>query len=282
MQTTVEEYCKSACKQYIYQLERGVQSQLLHYQGYIKLHQKMRKSAVIREIQVYLPGCHVGVASNNGEAALRTYCMKAETKVAGPWADKDLRKEQERERVAEELKYVPEPVMVENPYPWQQDLIAEMAAEPRDRRVVWVYDQQGNSGKSTFIKWQRSVHPEYRAAYRYAKATDIFNMAIDQGARKVYFFDLTRAKPHELGSQDLYSAIESIKDGFIVSGKYKGGELLFKPPHVFVFANVLPDWGCLSRDRWDVRYLRPDHTLWKPVDEHVCGGDCDVPGHNHA
>ena len=52
-----------------------------------------------------------------------------------------------------------------------------------------------------------------------------------------------------------YSAIESLKDGLLFSGKYEGGVKLFPPPHVVIFANFLPDMTKLSIDRWDIHTL---------------------------
>lgn len=278
---TVLEMCKQLCKKYIFQLERAPTTGLLHYQGYVSRLTKISFSNMVKETQEYMPAAHLSICSTAGELALKTYCMKKETFVAGPWADKELAEENLRARIADELKYVPEAKMTSNPYPWQATLLAELDQEPGDRRVVWVCDQLGNSGKSTFVKWQRSVQPEYRAAYRFAKATDISHMVLSGGPRKVYFFDLTRSKPHELGHEDLYSAIESVKDGYVVSGKYKGGELMMKPPHVFVFSNQPPAFHCLSTDRWDVRYIRADKTLVRSVNEHVCGDDCTEHTHSH-
>ena len=49
-----------------------------------------------------------------------------------------------------------------------------------------------------------------------------------------------------------YSAIEALKNGFLITGKYDGRQLRFHPVPVVVFANMMPDTQKLSRDRWDI------------------------------
>ena len=41
-----------------------------------------------------------------------------------------------------------------------------------------------------------------------------------------------------------------IKDGVFYNGRYKKEELIFKSPHVIVFANYRPDLTKLTADRW--------------------------------
>lgn len=122
------------------------------------------------------------------------------------------------------------------------------------RKVLWLVDSNGCGGKSSFVKWQCEVRAR-TIAFGYAKATDILHLALKKGPQRVYFFDLTRAKTADLGIQDLYMAIEQIKTGHIINGKYEGGSLRFKYPHVVVFSNQEPERAHLSQDRWDVRYI---------------------------
>lgn len=72
-----------------------------------------------------------------------------------------------------------------------------------------------------------------------------------------YLFDLSRTKPDEFSSNDLYSAIESIKNGSVTSSMYNSPVAMFKPPHVVVFANHEPEYEALTGDRWNVMELGP-------------------------
>lgn len=151
--------------------------------------------------------------------------------------------------------------MVAHPYPWQASVIEMLNGPVHSRKVLWLVDFAGCGGKSTFAKWQCFTRKR-AVCFSYGKGNDLLHLASKHGAQRVFFFDLTRAKASDLGVQDLYQAIEQIKNGHIMSGKYEGTTLLFKRPHVVVFSNQEPQREHLSADRWDVRYINPhDHTM---------------------
>ena len=65
--------------------------------------------------------------------------------------------------------------------PWQQDLFELMKNHEeflRDRKVVYVGDEKGDSGKSTFIKWLRT-------AQRYFKFRALPQASVDRVASAV-------------------------------------------------------------------------------------------------
>jgi len=68
---------------------------------------------------------------------------------------------------------------------------------------------------------------------------------------QIVLFNFTRA----LEGHVSYTAIESVKDGLVFSGKYEGGTKIFKSPHVIVFSNWHPDVTQLTRDRWEIIQL---------------------------
>jgi len=49
-----------------------------------------------------------------------------------------------------------------------------------------------------------------------------------------------------------YTGMEEIKDMFFYSGKYEGGMVCGRNPHVMVFANEPPDYDKMSANRWKV------------------------------
>ncbi len=87
------------------------------------------------------------------------------------------------------------------------------------------------------------------------KKTDIFHQIAkrkEEGlAIPLIIIDIPRASFNNLS----YSAIECIKNGFISSGKYEGGQYAFKTPHVYIFANSEPDMRMFSEDRWNINKL---------------------------
>ena len=56
----------------------------------------------------------------------------------------------------------------------------------------------------------------------------------------------------EVPVKNFHTTLESMKNGYIVSGKYEGRIRSFKPCPVCVLANFLPDYTKLSMDRWEV------------------------------
>lgn len=240
-QEAIEKAFKKIGKKYIFQLERGLEENRLHFQGYVNLKKKIRLSQLIN--MKLIPGVHWSVAHAPEQLAL--YCMKDDTRVSGPWADKDL-------YMGEDLYKIP--------YPWQKQLEDIVKSNADKRTIHWIYDPDGNSGKTEFAK--KMAFTQGAMPLSFAKTTDLLHMA-SQNPKKAYIFNLTRCKPYDIANGDLYAAMESIKDGMIVSPKYDGKVVLFRPPHVIVLSNKLPKFECLSKDRWSVWTMKPDRTLQK-------------------
>ena len=133
---------------------------------------------------------------------------------------------------------------------WQAFLDKMVEGEPDDRTIIWVSDYAGGAGKSQLVKhWVRN-----RGAllYRGGKYND-FRYMVDQ--QKLVVFDLVRATKEELVP---YSLMEEVKDGLLVSHKYRPVVKQLKSPWVVVFANIEPDYMKLSFDRWQHYRLAKD------------------------
>lgn len=253
-QPNVHDICKLLGKKFVYQLE-CTDNNNYHYQGYISLKVKSRVGTIGKAFSSHLSGCHLSICSDAGKLALQKYCLKAETRVAGPWADRSLEEfEEEEEYKGADLYSVP--------YPWQQQLedhLKDKCDSKDDRKIIWLYDPQGAGGKTKFIK--KMAWKYHSTPCSYGRTTDILNLVSKVKRKRCFLFNLTRAKPMEIGSQDLYSTLESIKDGLVVNTKYETKSQIFDPPHIVVFANHLPNLSHMSADRWDVRQLHPDHCM---------------------
>ena len=68
---------------------------------------------------------------------------------------------------------------------------------------------------------------------------------------KRFCFDVSRSS---IPSFD-YGCLECIKNGYVVSGKYRGVVKMFEIKPAVVFANSLSKMIELSQDRWDVKIL---------------------------
>ncbi len=168
--------------------------------------------------------------------------MKAESRVDGPWADKPI-------YMRKDLN------CMNNPFPWQASVIKALKLPPDDRTINWVVDHGGNIGKSKLVKFLH-VH---KLAQRIPQgtATQIKTFVIAVGASNAYLVDLPRTSGEYESDDCIFSALEDLKNGFVVSGMYgKVQQLLMEPPHLWVFANRAPPVSKMSLDRWRVRYIK--------------------------
>lgn len=234
------------CNDYIFQLEVTEVDEKddyhfnPHFQGYFKTKIRTRVLQLARTLHAWFSGIHLSEASTNGIQALKDYSMKEETRFMGPWSKNPV--------------YMGQDLWAHDLWPeWMKKLHAKLEAPTEDRKIIWVYDSVGGHGKSKMVKYyewkQLGIGLEYEstANLRYQVCT--------LGPQRVYMLDMTKAKPKDIGEGDLYSALESIKNGRVRTGKYTGGHLLMDPPHVVVFANQMPEEKFLTQGRlelWDI------------------------------
>lgn len=233
---------------FIFQLERGLESQLLHYQGYVNLKAKKRLGQLAKILHAHeLTGLHL--SPSHDHEALKSYCMKKDlTYVDGPWDDRDY--EGMGVSVLDE-KHL---------YPWQAEVLKQLRAEPDDRKVCWLVDQKGCAGKTQLAKFL--LKHKLALPLQYTDSKDAMYMVTSLPWQPAYVFDLTRVKPAALSATDLYAVMEQIKNGLLQNTKYvsKAG-ILRKPSHVWVFCNHVPDYKSLSQDRWMVYEINENKTL---------------------
>lgn len=141
---------------------------------------------------------------------------------------------------------IPEQVEVDEPYGWQLKVMEIISEKPDNRTINWFYEETGGKGKSTLCKYLIVKH---NALVVSGKTNDIFHaIAQNPSRRKIIIIDLPRVSESFIN----YSAIEQVKNGFFLSGKYEGGQIVYPCPHVIIFANHKPDMKAMSRDRWRI------------------------------
>lgn len=227
-------------KKWIFQLERGEEEGRLHYQGQLQLESKKRKRQLLTSTGELFPENYLTLSptSKNGSASAWSYAMKEDTRVKGPWGDRPI-------YLGQDL------VCMNSPFPWQQQVLDTLKTEPNDRTIQWVWEREGNVGKSKLVKFLR--WKKLATNIPAGTATQIKTSVISKGPAKAYMLDMPRTKGKDEHMEDLFSAIEQIKNGMVESAMYgKNQELLMEPPHIFCFANYPPPMECLSADRWKV------------------------------
>lgn len=217
------------CKEFFFQLEKGNgENNYEHYQMVVSCSRPLTFQQVKNLLfnDAHIEPCKDWFAS-------KIYCKKPDTRIDGPW---------DHTSVFLNPKYQ---LQLKDFYPWQTKVLAKLSEEPDDRHITWIYDLEGGGGKSKLVLY--CVDNLKACRFNSGAATDI---AFAYKSQSIVLFDFQRAKVHVN-----YDTLEDLKNGHLFSGKYESVAKRFNPPHVFVFANWLPDFTCMSLDRWIVYRL---------------------------
>ncbi|AXH74221.1 MAG: putative viral replication protein [Cressdnaviricota sp.] len=137
-------------------------------------------------------------------------------------------------------------------YFWQKEVMKIIEEDPDDRKIYWLWEEKGNTGKTTFSKYLSYYHG---AVPIEGKKNDILFCAASFPSN-IYIMDLERSMEEYVS----YGAIEKIKNGYYMCSKYESKPIVRNPPHMIIFANFPPDITALSSDRWVIR----DLNMWTP------------------
>ena len=134
-----------------------------------------------------------------------------------------------------------------------QDKVLQFIDHPCDRSCFWVVGCKGNEGKTFLQKYIRQLFGTRRVVQMElgSKKSDLAYLLSKEclTCKDIFLFNLLRSDTCEAA----YGLIENIKDGLLMSAKYKTKRLKIKTPNtVIVFSNFLPDKAMLSTDRWKI------------------------------
>ena len=130
---------------------------------------------------------------------------------------------------------------------WQDKVLRRLFTQ-NERTVLWIWDKVGNAGKTFLVHYLSTVY-EYLLLDGNITASDLAYFF--SSTTKGVCFDVARSSRNNLD----YSALEGLKNGYLVTGKYEGRTLRFRSAKVIVFANFKPDRSQLSDDRWDIHKI---------------------------
>jgi len=249
---------------FVYQEEKGHTTERSHFQGRLNLTKKHRcvKNTLMdifraggftdEQIQQFTPSPE----SNNGvkQDAVAFYCTKVDTRQAGPWCDPGYTfPVKKRKYEGEDL------ACMENPTGWQKQVIG-MSEEPgEDRKVNWVGNLKGCGGKSKLQKhlcWKGIAKRIPMGLAHQIKNS----IATTKPQQNCFVLNIPRVSGKEEQQQELFSAIEEIKDGWVSAVMYgEEKEYFFKPPQVWIFSNSMPNRKLASPDRWQIWQLDSLH-----------------------
>jgi len=230
------QWFKEMNAKYFFGKEIGEEKETPHLQGYAQFPKKYRRTALSKHNQ--------RISWRTADASKKsniTYCSKeSEEAYSEIFTNMRLPKKQNF------------PVFNK---PWQLEILQIISTDPDDRTIHWYWEDIGGIGKTTFCKYL-DIH--HNATCVPSKTNDAFHMIAKEVEAEnlidLVIFDIPRHAADSIN----YGAIEAIKNGFLVSGKYEGLKCNFKSPHVIVFANQPPNERKMSADRWRIIEIKSE------------------------
>lgn len=236
----------SKVDRFVFQLEKGASGNF-HYQTFVHLCERLRartlQKALLDDMPSTLDTIGVEPCSTSGISALRSYAMKTDTRVRGPYADVPI-------YLGADL------VCMRDPLPWQQQVLDMIARPPCDRRIIWIRSFRGCVGKSKLCKWLCFKNQKSIKFIGVGTAIQLLSSAIATGPRRCYLCDLPKIPSKESPLRELISAVEQIKNGFVISSLYgRAAEMYLPPPHIFIFSNSDAPFRYFTSDRLVAFYI---------------------------
>lgn len=237
---------KKLSKKWGYQKEIGEKSGYVHWQGRISLHDKLRLSTIIKQIPIKGKWTPTSKECSTGDRFYE-YTTKEDTRVEGPWTDK------------EEQKFIPRQIReIETLLPWQNSVI-EKIKQWDTRHIDVLVDMEGCRGKSILAGYAH-CHGLGRRVPSLNNYKDLMGMLMCMPTSKAYFIDMPKAiDKNSLG--EFYAAMETLKDGYLFDTRYVFKEKWIDSPNIWVFTNQSINRTLLSKDRWRIWMISDNDEL---------------------
>lgn len=240
-------------KKWCFQLEKG-ENGYLHYQCRVSTFKKNRKAPMIKGVH---PDAITPTSLANKDNDF--YVMKEETRIEGPWSDRD-----NSCIITRQMKEF-------NISGWMLTLI-EKIKDFDLRTIDVIYDIYGNNGKSLFTEYMETVSNTAEEIPPFRAMEDIFQWVHGRPKKPIYLIDMPRGmKKDKLA--EFYSGIEVIKNGVAYDKRHYPKKTRFDRPRICVFTNHLPVFELLSADRWKVWMITMEGELQEYEDGE---GFCEV------
>ena len=144
--------------------------------------------------------------------------------------------------------------------PWQSEVLQFLEC-PDSRTVYWIVGKKGGEGKSFIqdvIKKSYGTRRVFKSEINTRKVDIAYALAREvMTCKDIFLFNLLRSD-----YVVSYGVLENIKDGYLISSKYKSTVLKIKTPNVIiVFSNDFPNQNKLSSDRWKIYEIKNDQLV---------------------
>ena len=271
------------CAEVSMRLEKGLENNTLHYQGWIKIVGRKTLNGLLA-CPCWLWGCikaagHAGYSHEKHDG----YLDKISTGEGPKMRMKEM-KEPPPPKKGWQALFMTAKEEKGQLYSWQQELQEEVkqdietprtpeawAASWRLRRgLSLIVDTAGNTGKSLF---QKFMCYKFKFTYQVPSLGSGKDMnqwicsELGQTAAKYLpkaaFCNFSRAFTGSAGKQlvmGFFDGAEALKDGEVIDTRYKATRLTLEyPPSIYIFCNAVPKHlkDAMSGDRWNIRWIIP-------------------------
>lgn len=251
----------------VYQTEECPDTKRWHHQGYIEFN----KAKTLASVKALLGDQTVHLEPRRGtRAEARAYCMKNESRVAGPlefgtWTGGEERTRTDLNDAREKIQaktswhavindpelcnvvarygrwarevydnraFDLDPMDLEL-YTWQNEVLGMLEEPIKSRRIIWIWSSESGTGKTTFYDYVARHN-----GFTVLPGSDFDNTLYAYDGENVIWFDLTRAQS---GEHVPYHALEKFSNCTVhLSKKYTSCRKLVRA-HIVVTANIPPD-----------------------------------------
>lgn len=241
-ESTILKILTTHAKKFCFQKEKGEETGYLHWQGRFSLKRKLRRS----QVAALFPDLMPHLSGEHSESGSFDYVLKDDTRIDGPWSDKDI------------CTYIPTHLRVDEWNEFQRSVI-ERIGLLTPRQIMFVVDEEGCKGKSTLALRLACQRKADVLPPMLTSANDMLHWAFaklqTRRRRLPVFIDLPRAYDNSAWAK-FVSAIETIANGYAYDERYQFKDCFFESPQIVVFCNSIPDSlkFYLSSDRIVIYY----------------------------
>jgi len=259
----IGEALKVIASKFVFQLEEGEEKGTRHFQVRLNTFSKTRDLALRKLFITALnldKDISLKISPTSKDVHKKrnfNYVMKLESRVAGPWTDKEFNDE--------EKQYIPIPLRGltrDKLRPFQKSLL-DLSNIYDDRAIDFIFDPTGNYGKGFMADYLELYNDcyilpsidDYKLIIQ--DAHNFINSRINRLGEKgrnvkAFILDMPRVmKMDEM--HNLIGAIETIKGGRFVDYRHKSSAIIrIEKPRVFVFTNKGIDLTLYSKDRFKI------------------------------
>lgn len=255
----------------VFQKERGKKTGRLHMQGRFKLKgSRTGKKQLLKLFSELACVRNLTFEPERSKDSTR-YCSKIQTRLDGPWFVGTPQYRRKNTPINISLRE------------WQEQFLNELNSPLgetfRDRKVIWIQDERGSAGKSTFLKYLCSEKEGLNFKKLPLDRPDRIRMMVCKITQKedvdAFCFDFTRTLDENTSIRSMFQVLEEIKNGHIVSAMFGTPmEAIIPNPFVIIFTNedISKYYHYLSKDRWQVYAIIENELLavtkFEPHNQH--------------